>query len=63
MKMPKGQRRVKLTIVLRPEVYAALSVYADREGETLSIVAEVAVARYLRAQGQDFKLPIGIDAA
>ena len=54
---------MKLTIVLRPEVYAALSVYADREGETLSIVAEVAVARYLRAQGQDFKLPIGIDAA
>lgn len=52
-----------MTIVLHPEVFAALSVYADSEGETLSLVAEIAVARYLREKGQAFKLPLALEGA
>lgn len=48
--------------MLHPEVFAALSVYADGEGETLSVVAEVALARYLLARGQVFRVPLSMEA-
>lgn len=36
-------------------------MYADKEAESLSRVIEIALVRYLRERGEQFKAPLGLE--